>query len=165
MVPEQRVKSCNYQVCHMVAEKCVKQVPYTVCKPVHYTKTINVTSLCAEAGCLHGHPLRAAGGLQASAGARSAARFLAAASAIPAAVNSITRACREPLRFRGGPGLATSGDPIPPGVGSPFLLRGPNQRTSRYPDGSAAQLAVDRILRAIWGLDGDDLKFRAGQVQ
>jgi hypothetical protein len=27
----------------MVAEKCVKQVPYTVCKPVHTTKTINVT--------------------------------------------------------------------------------------------------------------------------
>ena len=27
----------------MVAEKCVKQVPYTVCKPVHYTKTIQVT--------------------------------------------------------------------------------------------------------------------------
>jgi hypothetical protein len=26
----------------MVAEKCVKQVPYCVCKPVHTTKTIVV---------------------------------------------------------------------------------------------------------------------------
>ena len=69
MVPEQRVKTCTYQVCHMVAEKCVKQVPYTVCKPVHTTKTIQVTALRAQAGGLHGDPLRAAGCLQASSGA------------------------------------------------------------------------------------------------
>jgi len=30
-------------VCHMVAEKCVKRVPYTICKPVHSTKTIQVS--------------------------------------------------------------------------------------------------------------------------
>ena len=53
----------------MVAEKCRKQVPYTVCKPVHYTKTIQVRALRAEAGRLHGDPLRAEGGLQAGAGA------------------------------------------------------------------------------------------------
>ena len=61
MVPEQRVKTCTYQVCHivkechtkeipyqvcqMVPETCVKQVPYTVCKPVCYTKTINCWKL------------------------------------------------------------------------------------------------------------------------
>ena len=61
MVPEQRVKTCTYQVCHivrechtkeipyqvcrMVPETCVKQIPYTVCKPVCYTKTIDCWKL------------------------------------------------------------------------------------------------------------------------
>ena len=57
-----------YKVCKMVAEQCVKQVPYTVCKPVRYTKTINCTKLVAEAGSLHGDPLRAQSGLQAGSG-------------------------------------------------------------------------------------------------
>ena len=48
MVPEKRVKTCCYKVCHMVAEKCVKKVPYTVCKPVHTTKTIQVTRCCPK---------------------------------------------------------------------------------------------------------------------
>ena len=69
MVPECHTCEVPYKCCHMVAEKCSKQVPYTVCKPVHYTKTIQVLALRAEAGCLHGHPLRAEGGLQGSAGA------------------------------------------------------------------------------------------------
>ena len=34
MVPEQRVKTCTYQVCHMVKEVCEKRIPYTVCKMV-----------------------------------------------------------------------------------------------------------------------------------
>ena len=61
MVPEQRVKTCSYKVCHMVPETCVKQVPYTVCKPVCYTKTINCSQLGAEAGAVHGNALRAGG--------------------------------------------------------------------------------------------------------
>jgi len=40
MVPEQR--TCTYKVCHMVPETRVKKVPYTICKPVHTTKTIQV---------------------------------------------------------------------------------------------------------------------------
>ena len=29
MVPEQRVKTCTYKVCHMVPENCVKTCTYT----------------------------------------------------------------------------------------------------------------------------------------
>ena len=31
MVPEQRVKTCCYKVCHMVPEQRVKTCTYTVC--------------------------------------------------------------------------------------------------------------------------------------
>jgi hypothetical protein len=34
-----------YKVCKMVAEQCVKTVPYTVCKPVCYTKTVDCVRL------------------------------------------------------------------------------------------------------------------------
>ena len=34
MVPEQRVKTCTYKVCHMVKECHEKRIPYTVCKMV-----------------------------------------------------------------------------------------------------------------------------------
>ena len=58
-----------YKCCHMVQEQCVKQVPYTICKPVHYTKTVQ---------CCHKEPKQVAytvtrcvpeSGVQASAGA------------------------------------------------------------------------------------------------
>ena len=41
MVPEQRVKTCTYQVCHMVKELCEKRIPYTVCQmvPEQHVKT------------------------------------------------------------------------------------------------------------------------------
>ena len=50
-------------------EQCVKQVPYTICKPVHYTKTIQCCHYGAQASGLHGHPLLPASGVQASASA------------------------------------------------------------------------------------------------
>ncbi len=43
MVPEQRVKTCTYKVCKMVRQTCTRRVPYTVCKPVCYEKTIHCT--------------------------------------------------------------------------------------------------------------------------
>ena len=42
MVPEQRIRTCSYQVCRMVEEKCVKQVPVCTTRPVHFTKTVEV---------------------------------------------------------------------------------------------------------------------------
>ena len=97
MVPEQRVKTCTYRVCHMVKECHTKQVPYTVChmraretlqavaytvcKPVHYTKTVHVTKVCSEEGCLHSHALRAEGRLLSRFRCRSAAHRPAAAEA------------------------------------------------------------------------------------
>ena len=53
---------------HGGSEKCVKQVPYRVCKPVHYTEDDRVRALRAEAGRLHGDSLRAEGGVQRGAG-------------------------------------------------------------------------------------------------
>ena len=42
---EERSREECYKVCTMVREKCVKQVPVCVTKPVHYTKTIDVCRL------------------------------------------------------------------------------------------------------------------------
>ena len=52
----------------MVAEQRVKQVPYTVCKPVCYTQDDQLRAVRAEGRVLHGHPVRPGGRVQASAG-------------------------------------------------------------------------------------------------
>ena len=64
----------------MVPETCVKQVPYTVCKPVCYTKTINCCEARAQVRALHGHAVRSGGGLQAGSGDR----LLPGAALLPA---------------------------------------------------------------------------------
>ena len=132
MVPEQRTKTCSYQVCHMVqechskqvpycvchmvAEKHTKQVPYCVCKPVNYTKTITGCSLCAEAGRVHGYPLRAEGGLHASAGAG----LLPESLLLPTKLE--VRRVRPLLTVRGGPGLLLAAAGSHSGAGRRFLL-------------------------------------------
>ncbi|NBX29895.1 hypothetical protein EBR04_05510 [bacterium] len=42
MVREERSREECYKVCTMVKEKCVKQVPVCITRPVHYTKTVDV---------------------------------------------------------------------------------------------------------------------------
>ena len=98
MVPEKRVKTCNYTVCHMVPEKRVKTCTYTGLphggREVRQASAVHDLqagahdedhpghALRAQAGRLHGDPLLPEGGLQASAGARSAAPPLAASRAV-----------------------------------------------------------------------------------
>ena len=46
MVQECHSKEVPYKVLPHGGRDAVKKVPYTVCKPVHYTKTIQVSVAC-----------------------------------------------------------------------------------------------------------------------